>query len=64
MPNETPTHAMGNAELVCARVEQLVETLHDITHQPRAEIWDSIYQLSSTKRSSHFLEDLLTEQRR
>ena len=47
-----------NQEIIVARIEQLVETLHDITQWPRAEIWDTAYQVASQKRETHFLEDL------
>ena len=47
-----------NQEIIVARLEQLVETLHDITECPRAEIWDTAYQVAAQKRETHFLEDL------
>ena len=48
----------SNQEIIVARLEQLVETLHDITEWPRAEIWDTAYQVAAQKRETHFLEDL------
>ena len=48
----------SNQGIIVARLEQLVETLHDITEWPRAEIWDTAYQVAAQKRETHFLEDL------